>query len=386
MHYWGPRSPWWLEYGDTLFEPGLQIEAAHPSGSPALYARDSVTIGLDQAHRWAEDIPSLGKDSLGVWLSRWNWNSSIGKERWQEGFVMDMARGSLLAQPWSDDGSLSDLERGQLADFIALLKTRPDCFGNPRPVLGDPWKHEPYGAVCGDGDRAFLVLNNYGWEDRIFQLELNPTWGLEGAEAWDLYRWYPDPAQLRETVGSVGPTARYSLRPFEAVLLEVVPAGVPPSLGRTFENRPIPSAFEEPSRALMARIDPAPDPNLQVPIEEDIGKSGPAEKLPRRSIRVTCQIPATSRGGILAILLEMAANGLARSINNVGRHFAAIAAISGAEQEVIPVLGFWTFDAPWQGWRVPVTASVLARDVEMRIAARLGAEVELLCRAYFLPR
>src|ERR1019366_4902476 len=102
MLYWGYRSPWWLLHADTLFESGLAMEASSPGPSPMLHARDSVTVGLDQGQWYSVDVPWLGKDSLGVWLSDWSWNSSIGKERWQEGMVMDLCRGSLLAQPWSD--------------------------------------------------------------------------------------------------------------------------------------------------------------------------------------------------------------------------------------------------------------------------------------------
>src|SRR5690606_22303973 len=100
MLYWGYRSPWWLIHADTLFEPGLMMEASSPSPQPTLHVRDGVTQGLDQAHWWCcaddqsrsgnGDVPMLGKDSLGVWLSDWGWNSQIGAERWQEGFVMDL--------------------------------------------------------------------------------------------------------------------------------------------------------------------------------------------------------------------------------------------------------------------------------------------------------
>ena len=79
MLYWGCRSPWHLMYGDVSFDPGLALEAAHPEPRPAPYIRDSITVGLDQAQWFCDDTPKLGKDSLGVWLSRWGWNSGVGK-------------------------------------------------------------------------------------------------------------------------------------------------------------------------------------------------------------------------------------------------------------------------------------------------------------------
>lgn len=255
MLYWGHRSPWWLLHADTLFDSGIGIEAASPSDFPSPFARDSITQKLDQAQWHASDVPPLGKDSLGVWLSDWGWNSSVGKERWQEGFVMDLTRGSLLAQPWSDFPWLSPPERKQMADFIALLRARSGCFANPRFILGNPWKDEPYGYCLSDGERTFLALNNCTWKDVVLPLELNASWGLPGGRSWQLFRWHPDPAELHGSGGAFGPKVRIALRPFEVVLLEVVPTGERPSLGRAFAAKPIPEGFAEASRAVSVSVD-----------------------------------------------------------------------------------------------------------------------------------
>ena len=81
-----------------------------------------MTQKLDQAQRVAADIPALGKDSLGVWLSDWPWNSSIGKERWAEGVVLDMSRGSLLVQLWADREWLSPPERERVVTKLAGVR------------------------------------------------------------------------------------------------------------------------------------------------------------------------------------------------------------------------------------------------------------------------
>lgn len=252
--YWGYRSPWWLLHGDTLFDSGINIEAATPSSQSAAYVRDSVTQKLDQAQWVSGDVPALGKDSLGIWLSNWAWNSSIGKEHWQEGFVMDICRGSMLAQIWGDNDWLSPPEWKELADFISLLRAQPGCFGNSRFILGNPWKDEPYGYCCTDGRRAFLAINNSTWEDRSIGLELNAAWGLPDGQRWDLYRWYPSPARLTGDVEHFGEKTTIKLKPFEVVLLEVVPAGEKPSLDRQFARQPIPTGFEEASRSLDVTV------------------------------------------------------------------------------------------------------------------------------------
>jgi hypothetical protein len=247
MLYWGYRSPWWLLHGDTLFDSGIGIEAATPTSHAAPFVRDSVTQKLDQAQWHSCDVPPLGKDSLGIWLSNWQWNGSVGKERWQEGFVMDMCRGNLLPQVWADNDWLSPPEWRQLADFVALVRAAPKCFANPRFIFGNPWNDEPYGYCCSDGRRAFLAINNCTWQDRSLPLELNSAWGLPDGKRWDLYRWYPEPAQLKGEEGTVGSQTDVFLRPYEVLLLEVVPAGERPSLDRDFAAQPLVTAFAEPS-------------------------------------------------------------------------------------------------------------------------------------------
>jgi hypothetical protein len=198
-----------------------------------------------------KDFPPLGWDTLGVWLSDWAWNSRIGKEAWQGGVIMDISRGHLLAQLWSDTPYLSPNERRQMADFIALLKAQPDCFRNSRFILGNPWKDEPYGYCCTDGKRAFLAINNGVWRDSTLTLELNPAWGLPDGQRWDVYRWWPNSAKLGDAHGS---EATLALRPFDIVLLEVVPAGEPPTLTRTFQKQTLPNRFAEPSRELAITV------------------------------------------------------------------------------------------------------------------------------------
>jgi hypothetical protein len=254
MLYWKYRSPWWLLHADTLFDVGTRIEAASFAAWPTLRARQSATRRLDQARWMVKDFPALGWDPLGVWLSDWDWNSRIGKEAWQDGVVMDLCRGHLLAQLWSDTPYLSPPERAQMADFISLLKARPDCFRHPRFILGNPWREEPYGYCCSDGRRTFIAINNGVWRERAFTLELNPAWGLPDGRQWHLYRWYPEPARLRGDGPVLPAKPTIALRPFEIALFEIVPAGEAPTLNRAFEERPLPTGFLEVTRALPLQI------------------------------------------------------------------------------------------------------------------------------------
>ena len=159
-----------------------------------------------------------------------------------------------------------------MGEFIALMKARPQCFTNARLILGDPWKYEPYGYCCSDGQQAFLAINNGTWEDRELTLQLNSAWGLPDGKTWDLYRWYPQPARLAPSDDNamsegMDPNARMALRPFEVVLLEVVPHGASPALPRDLEQQPLPTGFVEPSRRMDVQVT-EPEPAATAPDRE----------------------------------------------------------------------------------------------------------------------
>jgi hypothetical protein len=385
MLYWGYRSPWWLLHGDTIFETGVEMEAASPGHVSALYARDGVTRKVDQGHQYSREVPWLGTDSLGVWLSHWGgWNSGIGPERWKEAFVMDMCRGHAMAQPWSDPGWLNLPERRQMREFIALMKAQPRCFTNARLIVGDPWKEEPYGYCCTDGKRAFLAINNGTWEDRVVTLTLGRAWGLdesstEGAR-WDIYRWYPRPARLTPAAGSgaFGPKVVLALRPFEVVLLEVVPHGDQPSPGRTFTPESLPTGFAESSRRLDITVD--------------------EHRSAQTTWTVSGQVPASAEGGILAVVLDIEqSDGQPLELGNLGSFFSAEAMIDGKPIEARPALGPEGYPSSWQTWRMNVAQGSPAREFAIRITSEAGretgmnaakrlAEAKRRFSAHFLPR
>jgi hypothetical protein len=390
MLYWGHRSPWWLLHADTLFEPGLAIEAASPSEWPTLHVRDSVTLGLDLGHSWCRDVPNLGKDSLGVWLSSWGWNSSIGTERWQEGFVMDICRGSLLAQPWSDYEWLTPPEREEIAEFISILRSQPDCFRNSRPIGGDPWKAEPYGYCCTDGDRTFVALNNPTWDDITFDLRLGGEWGLADGKRWNVYRRYPTPVRLTIDGDAVFESdTSIAMSPFDVILLEIVPDGDVATGERVFSDEPLPTAFAHASAELSVVISEDSDTeHLYLPAEdipEDAKLNSDDEPVVKRTFSGTCVIPASDVTGTLAISVKLMGDGHLHLLGWPGKYFAAEYALDGEPAEMEAVVHESGYASCWQVWRAEMDSATSDRTLTFRITIGIDAEVDCDWNAYAIP-
>ena len=340
---------------------------------------------------YCADLPTLGKESLGVWLSDWPWNSIIGKERWQEGFIMDICRGSMLAQPWSDEKWLTPTERKEMALFIDLLKAQPNCFRNSKWIYGNPWKNEPYGYCCSDGKRAFLAINNASWEDAVLPLELNAKWGLPEGE-WEIARWYPSPARL-EFDGK--PTI--ALRPYEAVLLEAYPKGEKPTLARRLSVAKVVKEFEEVTVEISVKV---AESKRIAPLvllgEGKKGKKSDATGTPvstaavkktdtKRVLVIKGRIPATAHGGTVVITLERLKKGHLFQTRYLPKETALEIAISGKSRKAAAVLGEYTFPSAWQVWKTIVPARETSQEFEAHMTVKAPKDIDCRVRVRWLP-
>ena len=161
MYYWGISSPWWLLYGDTIYERGVLMEGATPSDFPSPLMRQSVTLSFDQAahHAW-DSVPLSSHDSLGVWISDTRWGNWMGREGWQDAWIMDIARGSGLTQLWGDISQFDEQDVRFLANVSAWLRANASALIAPRRIGGDPWRAQPYGYSYADGQRAIVFAYN----------------------------------------------------------------------------------------------------------------------------------------------------------------------------------------------------------------------------------
>lgn len=399
--YWGFASPWWLQWADTLFESkGMLMEARNPTELPTLFFRDSVTLGLDRAHEYSAEVPRCGKDSLGIWLTKNLWNSDIGTERWAEGLVMDLCRGSLLAQLWGHPDMLSTQDWRDAARLIGLLREHPQCFAHSRLVLGDPWTDPLYGYCCAHGDRAFIALNNCSWTEQVAELELNERWGLPDAGPWAISRWWPHPSQLTTAQGEAQFTAvlRYPLRPFEIVLLEVVRSGGSSAGDTPMPEMPLPCPAAEPSRSIPLHIEQleiaasAPADQAYHSLVQDDGDyalawSSTEPLVSRQTVRLTATLPPTTQSATLAVIVRMYTGNYAARIMGLldaAQLHSATALLDGDDLCLTPVVG--RADVCWQVYQTELEASATLRALEVTIASAVDPlRVRLEFECILLP-
>ncbi len=260
MWYWGIRSPFFALHGDSIFETKLFMEGSGTSWFPALYYRDSVTLNLDKSTQFANTIPPINKDSLGVWISDIRWGNFMGTERWREALVMDLGRGNLLfPQIWSNIFHFDDDDVAFLVSITALAKKFEALLVGRRRLIGDPWKNEVYGYAYGAGQRGLVFLNNVHFTPREAQFRLGPELGFDAPPGVpvELVTHFPDRKRIVRENGEpfrFGDSVTIGVRPFEVLMLEVAPGGAAVS------DWPVRKAFSSDLDGLGVSLALAPQP------------------------------------------------------------------------------------------------------------------------------
>ena len=228
MFYWNIRSPWWLLYGDTIYERGILMEGSTPSDFSTRILRQSITLSYDQAveHAW-DLVPLACGDSLGVWISEWRWANYIKREGWQDAWIMEIARGSLLYQLW---GNLSFFDQSDF-DFLEFiskwLNGKSYLLKYPKRILGDPWRGQAYGYSYFDSEDGAIFIYNPSFEDCEIQMTLADQLSFEESDTGQMY-------EVSEIYGLRGPNLspvashltrndliEIVLKPFEVKLLQL---------------------------------------------------------------------------------------------------------------------------------------------------------------------
>jgi len=211
-----------------------------------------------------------------------------------------------------------------------------------------------------------ISLDNGSWQDQEVSLQLDSRWGLPDNGKWDLYAWYPDHIRLVSKDGKpFGAKASIRLRPFTAVLLELVPAGDQPTFAASWNQQVIPASFAENSCEVAVA-------------------TAPSSQETNRSWTILADVPPSKTGGWFAITTEFRRAGKPfLSLNN--KPVSSLATLMGRPAVFQPVLDNPFYAAPWQTYRLRVGAADRARPVNLALRVDLPKDVEVAFTGHFIP-
>jgi hypothetical protein len=163
----------------------------------------------------------------------------------------------------------------------------------------------------------------------------------------------------------------------EIILLEVVPHGEAPTLGRKFDVQPMPAAFAEPSRALaLHEVKPkgqnAAEWRAIDPVEKQLRQRG--------------EVPPTKSGGILTLSIELKQGAHPLYIHHRDGHLKFTGSLDEKPAAFQPMVANGWYQAPWQAWRLPVSPSEKPQPFDFQIHSDLPADVEYRLSAHFVPQ
>jgi hypothetical protein len=383
--YWGYKSPFWLLHGDTIQDKGLLMEAAAVASSPNPSFRSGTSLNLDQAARYAEFLPLIAQDSLGIWIGDVDWANRMGKEDWREAWLLDLARGSLLNQLWGNLALLDDEDLSFLSEWYAFLRENWQLYLHTQPILGDPWKAEVYGYAAGDGLHSVITVNNPGFQDVQMTLRLDEKAGLQPIEGGFLMRQrYPTRGVITSPTGdrfAFGDTITLPLRPFEVVVLEAGsdlnvsgwPAWCEPQVAHSI-------------RLAVEAVEVAPD---AVSLPSPQASRSDTSDYSLRAMAGTVQLPAIDKACSLAFIVRLTvddAHWYHREINDLIR-FRAWLGDKELVQQVVP--GHWAYNGPGSPWLLfhqEVEPGQSAQPLRFELAALLPGQVSWRTEAWLYQK
>jgi hypothetical protein len=354
--YWGFRSPWWLQYGDSLFDKGLKLEAASPASMPAPTWRPAVTLNSDQAARFASAVPLTMQDDLGVWLGNVPWANWMGKAGWRDAFVMAVARAGTVLSLWGDLWLLDDDDLDVLGRLLAYVRDQGETFLDVVEVGGDPWDAVPHGyAQPRPGGRgATVTVHNPSFDSARIQIDLTRIPGALAAR--EILELYPFPGAVS---GLNGNCLNLELLPWEVRCVALLPKL--PANARRGDTQP-------PSK------------------KRDLALFG--ERTSNRNVMVfegACDLPGVAVGDELVVWARVGRNGAWRYDPEPQSRMEIELHVDGTTVTpfVTPSIRSWNGPGcPWATFRVPLSEGHSGKRVEARLRARRDGELEFQVGAF----
>jgi hypothetical protein len=158
------------------------------------------------------------------------------------------------------------------------------------------------------------------------------------------------------------------LRPFDIVLLEVVPRGTATTMKGDFKSSVMGAGFPEESRRVELS-------SLETSAEDE----------PTRVYQIQGVIPSNQKGGTLIVTVQQFDGGIGRLQNDIGTHWSASAGIEGGAVATTPILGSKTYASAWQGWRIEIQPEHADHIFKVDMDSDIEGEYSTRFSAWFIP-
>jgi hypothetical protein len=139
---------------------------------------------------------------------------------------MDFIRGNMMHQLWGDLSLLDDEDLRFMESIARCTRENAELLKHPRRILGSPWRREPYGYACCEGDRGLIAIHDAQFAAERVWLRLDGAIGLK--DAAHEVRWIYKSGSVkpdRHQIVSAGEQLEVALDSFEVCLAEIRPAG-----------------------------------------------------------------------------------------------------------------------------------------------------------------
>ncbi len=377
MWYWGHHSPFWLLYGDTIQDKGLKWEAVQVASWPNPVYRSSASLGQDQYARYSRFVPLISHDSLGIWIGDTIQRNRIGTEHWRDAWILELARGSLLDQPWGNLATFDGNDVEFLAEWYAFVRHNWRLLLNAKSILGDPWNAEVYGYASGHGTHTLVTINNPGFKAARVNLRLNEEIGLEPVRDGFIVRQrYRRQGEIPSSTGARHPfnsEFQLDLRPFEVVVLEIGE-----NLDRVgWAELPGSKIIDSIDLPVKARKGPADSIPFSVPVSSSA--SGIVRDHSPRATIGQVKLPAIDQPMTIGLIAKQTRNGLHWHHREVHALMKLRAQIGEQDLPYQNVPRHWLQSgagSPWLIFEMPVEPAHSGQTIKFQLAGLLPQDVQ----------
>ena len=216
--------------------PAFGISLDGYGAGPDQALANPMGVGGMALHNWVmgtktmHEMMDFAKSLLSGEPAREDVDDKFAARGFQNMGAWIMGRNMFTPNLWGEIYYFNDGDVDFLSQLMKWSKGFEPLLTNRRTILGDPWHNDVYGYAYGSGQRSVIFANNMHFASRRAHMRLNDSVGIEAEKGTrlNIITHFPDRTKVTRPDGlpfAAGDALDVTLRPFETLMLEVMPAG-----------------------------------------------------------------------------------------------------------------------------------------------------------------